>query len=43
MDADFKDGFVCRENKSIPKPQCQTDADCPSGQQCQNQARVARE
>src|SRR5215208_6762483 len=32
QDGDCKAGFVCRENKCQPKPQCGTDADCPDGQ-----------
>jgi peptidoglycan-associated lipoprotein len=35
-DTDCKDGFVCRTNKCVPKPQCAKDTDCPSGQLCQN-------
>ncbi len=34
-DADCKDGFVCRANKCVPKPQCAKDADCPEGQRCE--------
>lgn len=40
-DADCKDGFVCRSNKCVPKPQCQADADCPAGQRCENETCVA--
>ncbi len=40
-DADCKDGFVCRSNKCVPKPQCQADGDCPSGQRCENEKCVA--
>jgi peptidoglycan-associated lipoprotein len=35
QDADCKDGFVCRANKCVPKPQCAKDADCPEGQRCE--------
>jgi peptidoglycan-associated lipoprotein len=36
-DADCKkEGFVCKANKCVPKPQCAKDADCPNGQKCQN-------
>ena len=35
-DSDCKDGFVCRTNKCVPKPQCAKDADCPQGQRCEN-------
>jgi peptidoglycan-associated lipoprotein len=34
-DVDCKDGFVCRTNRCVPKPQCAKDADCPAGQTCQ--------
>ncbi len=40
-DADCKEGFVCRSNKCVPKPQCQADADCPQGQRCENERCVA--
>jgi peptidoglycan-associated lipoprotein len=36
VDADCKEGFVCRSNKCVPKPQCAKDADCPEGQACQD-------
>jgi peptidoglycan-associated lipoprotein len=39
-DADCKDGFVCRTNKCVPKPQCAKDADCPQGQKCENERCV---
>lgn len=39
-DADCKDGFVCRTNKCVPKPQCGADADCPTGQLCQGERCV---
>jgi len=41
-DADCKDGFVCRANKCVPKPQCQADADCPAGQRCEGERCVAK-
>lgn len=41
-DADCRDGFVCRTNKCVPKPQCTADADCPSGQACQGERCVAK-
>jgi peptidoglycan-associated lipoprotein len=41
-DADCKEGFVCRTNKCVPKPQCTADGDCPSGQRCENEKCVAR-
>ena len=41
-DADCKDGFVCRSNKCVPKPQCQADADCGPNQICENERCVAK-
>jgi peptidoglycan-associated lipoprotein len=41
-DADCQDGFVCRTNKCVPKPQCAGDADCAAGQVCQGERCVAR-
>jgi peptidoglycan-associated lipoprotein len=40
-DADCREGFVCRTNKCVPKPQCQGDADCGKGQRCENDRCVA--
>jgi peptidoglycan-associated lipoprotein len=40
-DADCKEGFVCRTNRCVPKPQCQADADCGPGQRCENERCVA--
>ncbi len=40
-DSDCKDGFVCRTNKCVPKPQCAADTDCPQGQKCENEKCVA--
>jgi len=40
-DADCRDGFVCRSNKCVPKPQCQADADCPKGERCEGERCVA--
>jgi peptidoglycan-associated lipoprotein len=40
-DADCREGFVCRSNKCVPKPQCQADADCPAGQRCEGERCVA--
>jgi peptidoglycan-associated lipoprotein len=42
VDADCREGFVCRGNACVPKPQCGTDADCPPGQACQGERCVAR-
>ncbi|HEX9308833.1 MAG TPA: OmpA family protein [Anaeromyxobacter sp.] len=41
-DSDCKEGFVCRENKCVPKPQCTKDADCPEGQRCEADRCVPR-
>jgi peptidoglycan-associated lipoprotein len=41
-DSDCKEGFVCRANKCVPKPQCTTDADCPAGQRCEGERCVPR-
>ncbi len=41
-DSDCKEGFVCRENKCVPKPQCTKDADCPEGQRCEAERCVAK-
>lgn len=41
-DTDCKDGFVCRTNKCVPKPQCTSDRDCPSGQMCQDERCVPK-
>jgi peptidoglycan-associated lipoprotein len=35
QDSNCKPGFVCQENKCIPKPACTSDSACPSGQHCQ--------
>jgi peptidoglycan-associated lipoprotein len=40
-DTDCKDGFVCRQNKCVPKPECTKDADCGEGKRCQNERCVA--
>jgi peptidoglycan-associated lipoprotein len=42
-DTDCKDGFVCRDSRCEPKPQCTSDEQCPPGQSCQNEQCVARE
>src|SRR5512141_348259 len=39
--ADCREGFVCRSNKCVPKPQGQGDKDCPQGQRCENERCVA--
>lgn len=41
QDADCQQGFVCRTNKCVPKPQCEKDADCGAGQRCENERCVA--
>ncbi|HEY6006648.1 MAG TPA: OmpA family protein [Anaeromyxobacter sp.] len=42
QDSDCKEGFVCRGNKCVPKPECQADADCGPGRRCENERCVAR-
>jgi peptidoglycan-associated lipoprotein len=42
QDSDCKEGFVCRANKCVPKPQCTTDADCPAGQRCESERCVPK-
>jgi peptidoglycan-associated lipoprotein len=42
QDADCKDGFVCRANQCVPKPQCAKDADCPEGQRCESERCVPK-
>lgn len=41
VDADCREGFVCRGNACVPKPQCSADADCPAGQRCEGEKCVA--
>ncbi len=41
VDADCREGFVCRGNACVPKPQCAADADCPAGQRCEGEKCVA--
>jgi peptidoglycan-associated lipoprotein len=41
-DADCKDGFVCRTNKCVPKPQCAADTDCGADQMCEGERCVAK-
>jgi peptidoglycan-associated lipoprotein len=31
QDTDCKAGFVCRQNRCLPRPECEKDADCPGG------------
>lgn len=33
-DTDCREGFACRDNRCVPKPQCGPDAPCPQGQEC---------
>jgi peptidoglycan-associated lipoprotein len=40
-DTDCKEGFVCRGNACVPKPQCAQDSDCPQGQRCEKEKCVA--
>ena len=41
QDSDCKEGFVCRSNRCVPKPECQADADCGPGRRCENERCVA--
>ncbi len=41
-DSDCQAGFVCRENRCVPKPECRADADCPTGKRCENERCVAK-
>ena len=43
VDGDCREGFVCRENACVPKPQCTTDDQCPPGQSCQDERCVPRQ
>lgn len=36
VDADCKEGFVCRTTRCVPKPQCAKNADCPEGLVCRD-------
>ena len=40
-DGDCKDGFVCRKNQCVPKPECTKDTDCGEGKKCQAERCVA--
>jgi peptidoglycan-associated lipoprotein len=40
-DGDCKAGFVCRQNKCTPRPECENNADCPGGGTCQDGRCVA--
>jgi peptidoglycan-associated lipoprotein len=40
QDSDCKEGFVCRGNRCVPKPQCTKDGDCPAGQRCESERCV---
>lgn len=35
-DDDCKSGFVCQENRCVPKPECVADADCGPGGKCRD-------
>jgi len=41
-DPDCSNGFVCRANRCVPKPQCVMDSDCPSGQICKANQCIER-
>jgi peptidoglycan-associated lipoprotein len=40
-DTDCQAGFVCRQNKCVPRPECAQDADCGAGRACQDGRCVA--
>ncbi len=40
-DTDCQAGFVCRQNKCVPRPECSQDADCGAGKTCQDGRCVA--
>jgi peptidoglycan-associated lipoprotein len=40
-DTDCREGFVCRGNACVPKPECAADADCPEGKRCEAGTCVA--
>jgi peptidoglycan-associated lipoprotein len=42
QDADCKAGFVCRDNKCAPKPQCDASTPCPAGQECVSERCVEK-
>ena len=39
-DANCKEGFICRDNACVPKPECTTDAECTGGLVCRNEKCV---
>jgi len=39
-DKQCKEGFICRKNACVPKPQCAADKDCPAGQKCKDEKCV---
>ncbi|MDF1562934.1 MAG: peptidoglycan-associated lipoprotein Pal [Deltaproteobacteria bacterium] len=39
-DADCSEGFICRENACVPKPECLSSADCSGGMLCKNEKCV---
>jgi len=39
-DADCTDGFICRENACVPKPECLSNADCEGGLICRGEKCV---
>jgi peptidoglycan-associated lipoprotein len=40
-DTDCQAGFVCRQNKCLPRPECSADSDCGAGKSCQDGRCVA--
>lgn len=39
-DANCQEGFICRENACVPKPECTSDAECTGGLVCRNEKCV---
>lgn len=42
QDSDCRAGFVCRDNKCAPKPQCDANTPCPEGEECVGERCVSR-
>jgi peptidoglycan-associated lipoprotein len=40
IDADCAEGFVCRDNACVPKPECTSDAECTGGLVCRGEKCV---
>ena len=39
-DGDCQEGFICRDNTCVPKPECYTDGDCTGGLVCRDEKCV---